>query len=144
MDTSNLKNNLKIFLFCILFIGCKNTDDKEYVLTNQLPIISIVSSTEAELVNSKLILKRNNANIDIGSLIIYSKSNNTIDVEVSLKKTDTVYKTDTIVISIKDKKITLSEIERKGVISSGRPFFLSYKINGEKFIDRNGVYILPK
>jgi hypothetical protein len=144
MDTSSLKNNLRIFLFCILFINCQSKDDKCYVLKNQLPIISIGNGSEKEIVNSKLILKRNDINIDTGNLIVYSKSDNTIDVEISLKKIDTIYKTDIIVICIKDKCFTLSEIEKKGLATSGRPFMLSYKINQKKFVDRNGIYVLPK
>jgi len=144
MDTLSLKNNLKIFLFCILFINCQHKDDKGYILKNQLPIISIGNGSEEEIVNSKLILKRNDTNIDTGNLIVYSKSDNTIDVEISLKKTDTIYKTDLIVVFIKDKCFTLSEIEKKALVTSGRPFILSYKINQKQFVDRNGIYVLPK
>lgn len=144
MDISNLKNNLKIFLLCTLFINCNNAQDKDYILKNQLPIISIRNSCEKEIINSKLILKRNDINIDIGNLIIYSKSDKIIDVEIVLKKTDIIYKTDLIIICINDKCFKLSEIERKGVITSGRPFLLSYKINEKKFVDRDGIYIMPK
>ncbi|WP_409417007.1 hypothetical protein [Flavobacterium sp. PS2] len=108
-----------------------------------MPIISIENSSEIEIVNSKLIFKRNDASIDTGNLRVYSKSKNTIDVEISLKKIDTIFKTDIIVICIKNKCFSLSEIDRKGVISSGRPFMLSYKINRKEFIDRDGIYILP-
>ncbi|MBZ4033532.1 hypothetical protein K6T82_02055 [Flavobacterium sp. 17A] len=113
-----------------------------YVLKNDLPIISVRNSSEKDILDSKLSLKRNNTIADVGNLLVYSKSNNTIDISLLLKKTDTVYKTDTILVYIKDKCFTLSDIEKKGVVSSGRPFIISYKINNKDFIDRNGFYEL--
>lgn len=134
---SNLKNSLMTIFFCCCQISCKQVEP-DYVLVKQMLPITIINGTKNQILDSRLILKRNKKIIDSGNLTIYSYYQNKIDVELRFKKEDTIYRRDSILIYVGNREFTLSDVERKSVSSLGKPFLVNYKINARPFIEREG------
>ena len=137
MDISNLKNSIML-VFLISLLHCSKGNDQNYALLNEFPPISIKNGDEGEVKQIVLYLKRNTDTIDTGNFTVYSKSGSTIDVQIGLKKKDSLYIKDEILFRVRGKKFTITDFQKKKVKSSGDPYIISYKINEKLFMERSG------
>ncbi|OXG09119.1 hypothetical protein BC749_10363 [Flavobacterium araucananum] len=140
MDTSNLKNKT-IFLFILILMGCKREYTcKEYVLSYNYTSLQIERINENEIKNLRFFVKRNDSIINKGHLEVIEKlSKNRTLVKFKFFKVDTIYKTDTIYLNLKNASHYITGTEEVCVETTvGAPFIKVYKIDGVEFTEGEG------
>ncbi|MEN2401927.1 hypothetical protein GKZ90_0019215 [Flavobacterium sp. MC2016-06] len=136
MDILNLKNKI-VLLLIIGLVACKrNYTCKEYILSYNYTTLKIENINEKEIQNSFFFIKRNNQTINKGHLEVVEKvSKDKILVKFKFFKEDTIYRTDTLHLYIKNISHYITDTKEVCVESVGTPYIIVCKIDGHEFIN---------
>ncbi|WDF66405.1 hypothetical protein [Flavobacterium sp. KACC 22763] len=144
MDILNSKNKIIAFTILIL-IGCKrNYTCKEYVLSYNYTTIKMKNINKNDIKKSSFFVKRNNKIINKGHLEVVEKlSNNTLLIKLKFATEDTIYKTDTTFIKLKNKLHFITDSKEVCMESIGTPYVTVYKFDGTEFTEDEEIYLSP-